>query len=206
MHRTLKRKRVVFGILFSIVGGCVLIFVIRPTPKKVPVEQRVLTEQYGKEVSEIIYDADMKMWAAGIDAEPDVYKEFLTGEYLELYLEMASHDHSQNTDSPVIELFAYEIHGIRVYEYSPQGFRAIACSLSGRNQFTPEGEFVKEWVSYDVHNLYIFSWEDDTWKMALRFNLDNAYRDWVYAQPWEMELVGDLDTYLYADCLSIPDN
>jgi hypothetical protein len=167
--------------------------------EEIPDSQRTLTEQHGVEVAQIIETTRARFGSLEAREDPSVLSEILTGPYLDVFTPFSTEESSRTDASTIVS--SVDIYGIRVYEYSSEEFKAIACGTFYADEVTSAGDLIEHRPPSDFRILYLFVRDDGIWKIALEVGLDSAYDDWVYAAEWERELVGDLNEYLYAECI-----
>lgn len=157
--------------------------------------EAALTTTYGPEVSSVIEDFELQWYSFEAHVDPSVQSELATGVYLDYwgYARMGKAIY----DEPFWSVITFaDVKHIRVLEYSPEHFKAVASVSRVFNDITPEGELVQSSRPGGRCGIYVFTREDDVWKLV-GFFLTNGppqdvKRDWHYAPDWLKDIIGEL--------------
>ena len=91
---------------------------------------------------------------------------------------------------------AANVDHIRVIEYYPDQFKAIAClTVIYEERSVPEGKLLETYPESEHCVIYVFVLEGEKWKLNANFNTTNpgnVARDWSYASEWTKEVIGEL--------------
>jgi hypothetical protein len=152
-----------------------------------------LTEAYGAEVRDAIENVKAKWSSLEAYNNPSIQSELATEQYV-------SHNGYASLGEAIYNWTSWyvvksvTVTRVRVLEYSPERFKAVACITELVDKTTTEGVFIESLLPQEYQSVYVFVHEDDTWKLAGGFNisLPNVWRDWEYASDWLKETIGEL--------------
>lgn len=152
--------------------------------------ERVLIVEHGSEVRSQIENFESRWFSLEAHLDPGIQSELATGPYLE-YFGNARQGASLYDEPFWLVTTAAVVGNLRVLEYSPERFKAVACSVETTDKMTTDGVFIESLPPLDICGVYVFVREDDKWKLAGFFNTADP-RDWNYAPNWLKEIIGDL--------------
>lgn len=154
-----------------------------------------LTQTYGAEVSSAIEDFESGWFSIEAHINPAVQSDIATGPYLEHF--GYAHVGAALYDEPFwLVTTSAKVRKVRVVEYSPERFKAVASVARTYNKTTTEGEIIEFAKSDAVCAVYVFVREDQAWKLAGLFltggTSEEVAREWDLAPGWLKEIIGDL--------------
>lgn len=163
---------------------------------------RRLTDLYGTETQAVIENFESRWFTLDAHRNPSIQSDLATGPYLD---DQGFARRGQALyDEPWLITKSAKVTRVRVLEYSPERFKAVAHSVRMRDEITPAGEDQKSLLPYQACGIYVFLRKDGVWKLASYFNLDPRYaeRDWNNIPPsyWMRQIIGDIPDYLLFDC------
>ncbi len=165
--------------------------------------ETALTGRYGAEVGSAIENFESKWYSREDHLGPKVQREIATDKFLHWF------GHTFNSTAPFGEpdgsvTKSAVVACIRVLEYSPERFKAIAGVIEQVDKVTSEGEFKESLPYHKFCKVYVFLREDDAWKIAALFDITNqdfVPREWEHASPDLKSIIGDLPNH---DCDFMP--
>jgi hypothetical protein len=167
-----------------------------PEPSQTPgTPEAYLTDTYGDEVSGVIETFEGKWLSLEAHVNPAMQSELATEPYLEIY------GYARMGDAIYDEPFwlattSAKALTVRVVEYTPERFKAVASVARTYDKTTTEGEIIAPSQSNGVCGVYVFVREDDTWKLSGLFLTggppDEVAREWGRAPRWLKDIIGDL--------------
>ncbi len=154
-----------------------------------------MTQTSGAKVSSVIENFEMRWSSLEANLNPAIQSEVATGPYLEHF--GYARDGEAIYDEPFwLVIMSAEVRKVRVVEYSPERFKAVASVARTYNKTTTEGEIIDSGLSYPVCAVYVFVREDQTWKLAGLFltggTSEEVAREWDRAPGWLKETIGGL--------------
>lgn len=187
--------------------GLLSLFFLYPSPRQSPSWQATLTvvstltATYDAEARSAIEDYHRISGSLNARLNPEIYTQVATGPHLERLL---SFDIPEG-DDPVYIVTGIELIEVRVLEYDEAHMKVVGCGTRYNGQTTVQGELVSSTRSTQFNVIYVFLWEDETWKLATGYTLidrDAIRRDWAYVSEWEREAIGDIERYadMHFDC------
>jgi len=154
-----------------------------------------LTQTYGAEVTSAIEGFESRWFSLDAHVDPAVQSKIATGLYLE-YFGYARAGAALYDEPFWLVTTSAEVKKVRVVEYSPERFKAVASVVRMYNKTTTEGEIIELARSDTVCAVYVFVREDQTWKLAGLFltggTSEEVAREWSRAPGWLKEIIGDL--------------
>jgi len=121
--------------------------------------------------------------------------EVATGPYLEhsLNKELGG----ANYDEPFwLVITLAEVRKLRVVEYSPERFKAVAAVERRFDRTTTKGEIIESAVPGAICAVYVFVREDQSWKLVGFFVTSGTSReiarDWDLSSQWLKDIIGGL--------------
>jgi hypothetical protein len=167
--------------------------------------ERLLTEAYGAEARTAIENFESRWLTLDSIRDASLQSEVATGPFLEYF------GHARRGDAIYAEPFwlvtsSVVVERIRVLEYSPQRFKAIACVTEITGKTTTEGALIETLPPREFQGVYVFARDSNAWKLAGFFDVTdprNALRDWDYAPDWLRQTIGNLPGDLN-DCETQP--
>jgi hypothetical protein len=153
-----------------------------------------LTGMYGTEVRAAIENFETKWYSLEEHLDPEIQSQIATGEFLRQF------GHTYNSSKPFGEPYGLltksaVVVSVRVLEYGPQRFKAVAGVVEQTDQVTPQGEFTKSLPFRKFCGVYVFLKEENIWKLAAFFDITDSNtvaRDWENASVTLKPIVGDL--------------
>lgn len=157
--------------------------------------EAALTATYGSEVSSIIENFELRWYSLEAYVEPSIQSEIATGPYLDHWGYIHLGDIVYNEPSWSVITFA-DVKRIRVLEYSPERLKAVASVSRVFNDITSEGEIIQSSRPSGLCGVYVFTYENNVWKLAGFFLTDgppqDVERDWRDAPDWLKDIIGEL--------------
>ena len=154
--------------------------------------EAILTDAHGKEVRDVIENFELQWHSLEAYTDPNIQSGVATGQYLECY----SNARGGISERPVLYTVSASVENVRVIEYSPQRFKAVADVIREMARAVPGGEILGVESSIQTCGVYVFVREDNIWKLLGFFNVGLPYNDvayaWDYAPAWEKEIIGEL--------------
>lgn len=164
--------------------------------------ERFLTETYGREVQATIENFESGWLSLETHKNPGIESELATGPYLD-YFGLARKGQAIYDEPSWLITKSATVTRVRVLEYSPERFKAVAHVIAMIDEITPKGEFKQSLPPNRSCGLYVFAREDGKWKLAAYFNAtDLRYvdRDWREAPDWLRQIIGDLPSEAVSGC------
>ena len=202
-HKFLILTIVVLAIFSGV--ACIVAFVVfsnreltrRAHLQATATAEAVLTEMYGAEVSQIIENFELKWHSYEAYIDPNVGTEVATDPFFHArgYAKFGEAIYDWPTWSVITSA---QVSKIRVVEYT--GNRIKAVSLVGRifSDVTPEGVVVEAKRPNGICGVYVFSREDNMWKLKAFFNTagnaSDIEREWQNS-AWLREIIEELPSY-----------
>jgi hypothetical protein len=161
--------------------------------------ETTLTGMYGAEVRTAIENFETKWFSREDHLDPKVQREIATDEFLR------SLEHTYDNTKPFGEPYGLVtksavVVSVRVLEYSPDRFKAVAGVIEQVDEVTPEGELKQSLPYHKFCGVYVFLQEENVWKLAAFFDITNSdivAREWDYAPGTLKLILGDLPS---SDC------
>lgn len=151
-----------------------------------------LTATHGAEIREVVEQYATDWLSLAAPKNPTTQSRLATGEYLWSwgYARMGAKVY----DEPFwLITKSATVTNLRVLEYSPERFKAIASVEELTDKITPQEEFIESLPKHEYCRLYLFVREDDAWKVADLFDMtrqSDIDRDWENNVAWEKEVLG----------------
>jgi len=164
--------------------------------------EKFLTSAYGAEARVVIENFKAKWLSLNSYKDPSIQSELAIGSYLD-YWGLARKGQALYDEPFWLVTKSASVTHVRVFEYSPERFKAVAQVVSSINQLTPQGEFTKSLPPYKSCGIYVFVREDGFWKLVEYFDMTNprdVQRDWEAAPDEVKQTIGDLPTEAIRDC------
>jgi hypothetical protein len=157
--------------------------------------EAALTATYGSEVSSVIENFELQWYSLEAYVDPSVQSELATGVYLDYWGYARMGEAIYDEPSWSVITFA-DVKRIRVLEYNPERFKAVASVSRVFNDITSEGEIIRSSRPDGLCGIYVFIHKDGVWKLA-GFFLTNGppqdvERDWRNAPDWLKDIIGGL--------------
>jgi hypothetical protein len=157
--------------------------------------EMALTATYGSEVSNVIENFELQWYSFEAHVDPTIQSELATGAYLDYWGYARKGEAIYDEPSWSIITFA-DVNYIRVLEYSSKRFKAVASVSRVFNDITPEGKVIQSLRPGGHCGIYVFTYEDDVWKLVGFFLTEgppqDVERDWRNAPDWLKDPIGDL--------------
>ena len=162
-----------------------------------------LNETYGSETQVAIENFESQWLTLKTYKEPSFESELATGPYLD-YFGFARQGQSIYDEPFWLITKSAFVRNMRVLEFSPDRFKALAYVVKAVDKISPQGKFLESLPLQYACSVYVFAWEDEKWKMAAYFNATQTQyveRDWRDAPDWLKQIIGDLpeETIYYCD-------
>lgn len=151
-----------------------------------------LTIQHGAEVRAAIENFEKNWLSLEAHTNPNIQSEFATGPYLDYWGNARQGDKIYSQPSWLITRSATVTY-LRVIEYAPERFKAVANVEQVTDEITPRGEFIKSLPRIEFCRLYLFVEAGSTWKVADLFDMTierDIERDWENELAWEKKFLG----------------
>jgi hypothetical protein len=169
-----------------------------------------LTSAHGTEARSAIENYEAEWMSLEAHKNPTTQSRLATGGYL-WYWGYARMGEKVYDEPFWLITKSATVTNLRVLEYSPDRFKAIASVKGSTDKITPKGEFIESLPKPEYCLLYLFIREDGAWKVADLFDITSRSeieRDWANNVAWEKEVLGQpiLGDLPQADCYgdSIP--
>ena len=159
-----------------------------------------LTSVHGAEARQVIESHVLKMGSLEAWRNPDIRKDLVTERQFTDLSEFLAPD----PESFQITASASVDH-VRVVEYSPERFEAIACLTTVYEEINATDESVLRVSPESEHcAIYVFVSDEGNWKLAASFDTtdpNHIDRDWGFLPDWIKEEIGELpyDPYMYRE-------
>ena len=151
-----------------------------------------LTSEHGAEASQVIESYKLKAGSLETWRDPNLLKELMT----EQQFQALSYLLEPDPESYWIVTQSVNVDHIRVVEYSPDRFKAVACLTAIGEERDPTDERVLDsLLATEYCAIYVFVSEERNWKLAASFETtDPGYidRDWYFLPDWVKEEIGEL--------------
>ena len=154
--------------------------------------EATLAATYGAEIQATIANYEAKWMSLEAYYDPSVQAALAKGPYLE-YWKLARLGPQLNEGGPWLVTKSAVVNYIRVLEYTPEQFKALASVIRQIDEYTPKGEFTRSYQPREVCRLYLFVREDSVWKVADLFDMtrqSDIARDWENFVAWEKDTFG----------------
>jgi hypothetical protein len=164
--------------------------------------ERFLTKTYGKEVQEVIGQFETNWFSYEAHKNPSMQSELATEQFLN-YWGFQSRGKAIYDEPFWLITKSAVVTQIRILEYHADRFDAIAHVSEDIDWITPEGKLIQTVPLYHSCGLYVYTREDEKWKMAAYFNATdttNLDRDWDEAPDWLRQTIGVLPIEALKDC------
>ena len=151
-----------------------------------------LTNAYGTETRAAIENYETNWMSLKAYYDPSVQAALARGPYLD-YWKLARLGPRLNEGGPWLITKSAVVNSIRVLDYAPERFKALARVITQTDEYTPEGKFTRSYQPRVVCRLYLFVREDNSWKVADIFDMtrqSDIARDWENFVAWEKEYLG----------------
>ncbi len=157
--------------------------------------EAALTATCGPKVSNVIENFELQWYSFEAHVDPSVQSGLATGVHLDCwgYARMGEAIY----DEPFWSVITFaDVEHIRVLEYGPKYFKAVASVSRMFNDVTSEGKVIRSSRPGGICGVYVFTHEDSVWKLT-GFFLTNAppqdvERDWRDAPDWLKDIIGEL--------------
>jgi hypothetical protein len=153
-----------------------------------------LTEIHGARVSDAIENFEMRWSSLNAHKNPDIQSEIATGSFLDYF--GYARQGSALFDEPFwLIVKSATVESVRVLDYSPEHFKAVACVTELIDETDTQGVFKEALPPREFRGIYVFVHENDTWKLSGFFDITHpkdSARDWDYASDWLKEIIGDM--------------
>ena len=133
-------------------------------------DERFLTATYGTEVQATIENFKLRWLSLDSRKDPSVQAELATGPFLDYWGNARTGKAIYDEPFWLITTSAV-VKYLRVLEYSPERFKAIARVSTLYDSITPEGKLIESKLPYEVCSVYVFIREGNAWKMATAFGM-----------------------------------
>ena len=159
-----------------------------------------LTSVHGTEARQAIENYKQNVGSLEVWRNPDIRKELMTEK---LFLSSPPRDPDSSPYWLVIK--SVNVDHVRVLEYSPDRFKAVACLTTVYEERNPSDEKLLDTYPASEHcAIYVFVSEEGNWKLAASFNTtdpNHIDRDWGFLPDWIKEEIGELpyDPYMYRE-------
>ena len=165
--------------------------------------ESTLTAQYGHEIQLIIENFELNWTSLEAHTNPDIQRGLATEPYLDDFaFERAG---LSIYDDPFWSITkSAAVTHLLVLEYNPDRFKVVAHVTSGIDRITPNGDFIETYLPYKSCGIYVFVWEDRTWKLETYFDMTipaDVYRDWDNEPEWSRNSIGDLPYEAIHECM-----
>lgn len=152
--------------------------------------ERALTVVYGVEARNTIENFESKWLGFEAHRSPATQSGLATGPYLEYWGYAREGTALYNEPSWRITRSAF-VKSVRVLEYNPERFKAVACVIKNSDEVTQEGVVNETLSPLEICGVYVFVRQDSVWKLAGFFNTADP-RDWDHAPDWLKQIIGEL--------------
>jgi hypothetical protein len=157
-----------------------------------------LTERYGAEVSAAITHFELGWHSQETITDTKAMAEFATYPFLDMFGEQRRRVviAYPTISWPVVK--TAEVQWLRVLEYTPQRFKAVAAVSRVVDKVTLDNTVTETDVADPLScGIYVFVREDDVWKLSDSFATSNATpddleRDWYFADSVTKDIIGEL--------------
>jgi hypothetical protein len=126
---------------------------------------------------------------------PEIFAQVATGPRLDVLHSFGIPE----SDDTVYVGTAIELSEVHVLEYDESGMKVVGCGTTYHDEVTAQGDFVQSNRPVQGTAIYVFLWEDETWKLATLFGLDEDNLNYMlpYMSQWEREALGDVEGYMW---------
>lgn len=155
-----------------------------------------LTKAYGTEVSRIIENFESKWLSLDAHKNSSIQSDLAVDPWLDYFGN--AREGAAIYDEPFwLITETASVNNVRVLEYDPKRFKAIARVVMLVDKMTPQGKVMDSGPTLPQCNVYVFvrGHDNDPWKLASAFNMtdmDHVERDWNSAAEWQKQLIGTL--------------
>lgn len=157
--------------------------------------EALLTEEHGAEVRRVIEDFQMRWHGLEAHVDPSIQAEVATGPFLRCHGN-AGYGEAIYDEPFWLVITSAKVKNVRVLEYSPECFKAVASVARTVDKIRPDGTVLESSLPAGHCGIYVFVREDGVWKLAGFFltdpPLDDVVRDWHDAPAWLKEIIGEL--------------
>lgn len=156
-----------------------------------------LTRTYEDQVSEIIEDFQIKRHSLDFINGMSICSEITTGYYRQVY-GYGYGAFPAEEDSVWMVVESAEAERVRVIEYTPDRFKAVARVNRIYDLQRPDGTVVEADLEDYVCGVYVFLYEEERWKLAGFFmttdtrSAGSARNDWLYVNDELKSTIGAL--------------
>ena len=149
---------------------------------------------HGQEVGAAIENFEVKWHSLEARKEPKILSDIAAGRYLEQRLETVQDSFPDQGEWQIIE--SAIMKRLHIYEFDSEHFKAGACLEEKIIYVNSDGEFLRLVSHGESCGIFVFVWQDNTWKMAGFFYTNLPYssirRDWYQLPSWLKDIMGDL--------------
>lgn len=199
----LPRILIPFGILVILLSSFLVWARFKPDQNAYNIQaaidlEKELSQSHGEEVTWVIENFQSKWDSIEVLQNPELRKELAVSPYVDEFIEPTNDSMNDeiicDTDECLI-ISSVNVEKVRVLEYSKDRFKAIGCATASIDKVTPKGELIDSLDPYDFTNIYVFVFDNGSWKLSGLYNLSipqDAIRDWDFTPDWMKQIIGDL--------------
>ncbi len=155
--------------------------------------EAILTDKHGTEVRRVIEDFEMRWHSLEAHIDPAIQAEVATEPFL-TWFGNAKYGRAIYNEPFWLVIKSAEVKNLRVLEYNPERFKALASVARTVDKIRPDGMVLESSLPAGHCGIYVFVHEDGVWKLSAYFGtdppMDDVIRDWRYF-PWK-EIIGEL--------------
>lgn len=167
--------------------------------------EAALTEMHYAEVSQVIKNYRLRWQSLEVHKEPELLREFMTAPFLtNSYLEQMLYIREQLKNDTITTVTAITITHLRILEYTPQRFKAVATVEKTMELIAmPEEVVVESNIQrpYPDCGIYVFVRESaDVWKLSGYLYLESTLPGYILREDYEQvadelkQVIGELPT------------
>lgn len=157
--------------------------------------EAILTEEHGTEIRRVIENFEMRWQSLEAHINPGIQAEVATGPFLKCF-GYGGHGEAVYDEPFWLVITSAKVKNVRVLEYSPERFKAVASVARTFDKITPEERIIESSSPGGICGIYVFVREDGVWKLAGFFLTDpppdDVVRDWNDSPDWLKEIIGEL--------------